>query len=193
MAYGSIGQSGEFLDEDEFGIAGIEVANDAARFRGPRPSVGLESSPRRRARRNDRYRNVVRPKRSKSPPVSRPVATEFLLAESVASLFLASRGLSRLGGGLSPWAKCPIAPRPTGDRRAHTSLPPKPSKGPQAFHDRSLIFATRRYCKVEPPRKVGRSMSEAPPSKKKEDETFNNLVSFRRPAAPTRRSPVSHF
>jgi hypothetical protein len=29
-----IGQSGEFLDEDEFGIIGTEVANDAARFVG---------------------------------------------------------------------------------------------------------------------------------------------------------------
>jgi hypothetical protein len=44
MTRPQIGQSGEYLDEDEFGIAGIEVANDAARFVGKPREHGAHCS-----------------------------------------------------------------------------------------------------------------------------------------------------
>jgi hypothetical protein len=80
------------------------------------------------------------------------VAIGFLVAGPVARLFRPPRGLWRLGVDPLPRARCRVAPPPTRDRRAHTSLRPKPSKGPPAFYHRSLKFATYRYCKVELPR-----------------------------------------
>src|ERR1700729_3423943 len=67
----------------------------------------------------------------------RSVAIGFLVARSIARLFPPPRGLWRPGVDLLPPARWSVAPPPKRDRRAHTSLRPKPSKGPPAFYHRS--------------------------------------------------------